>query len=110
MIQRRSHLRFSLEAMPGCRVGQLVEQELDGNRAVQPSIECAMDHPHAPTPNDPLDTILAKLRTGDYSDGFAAIVCWKTALSAMRFQQKFHLSPNRRRQLSEVGRPVFFRQ
>jgi hypothetical protein len=47
MVQRRSQLRFALEAASHSRIGQFVRQELDGYGPLELRIECSVDRAHA---------------------------------------------------------------
>src|SRR6266446_7580345 len=53
MIQRRSGLRFALEALERNRIrGQLLRQELEGDKAAQLEVFALVNHPHATTADD----------------------------------------------------------
>ena len=48
MIQRRSHLRFALEAAAGGAVGDIAGKKLHSNGPVESCVQRAIDHTHAP--------------------------------------------------------------
>jgi hypothetical protein len=61
MIERRSHLRFSLEAAASGSVRQIVGKQLDRNRPLKLGIVSAKYHAHPAFADFRLDFILAEL-------------------------------------------------
>jgi hypothetical protein len=65
MIERRSHLRFSLKAALSRSGGKFLRQELDRHRPLEPGVRSAVHHAHAPFPQKFFDGIRTELFAGN---------------------------------------------
>src|SRR5580704_14373224 len=61
MIERRRHLRFALKSPASRRIRQVVGEELDRDRAVEPAVDSPKHNAHPSGADSVLEPVLAKL-------------------------------------------------